>query len=337
MKDMGAHISTGIQLGVSTIMLQYKPFQLTDTPIEIEQKKANNKSYEVQNKYTKELIEDILQLIPEHDIRIISQNPDWNSRDTMRYMQDKYSAPDDAQLQYSHNQIKSMEPTESFEDDIQTMQMHIEFLEECNDPMSNRQQMEALSIVYETDDAVTTLIEHYVRENPVTRTFKDLTTYIRARIKKARQGKTGKKFIGQVQSTHDDLLENLTDLFQTHFQHISEDMKMVKNRINAIERRNNESAPGHNPLNAPSTVAQPTIDPMYCFFHGQQKTHLGETCREMEPDKIHRTSGQPFTAGMKAATNPWPCRATNGITGNTRGVPPRPMGGGGKKNNTPRK
>ena len=337
MKDMGAHISTGIQLGVSTIMLQYKPFQLTDTPIEIEQKKANNKSYEVQNKYTKELIEDILQLIPEHDIRIISQNPDWNSRDTMRYMQDKYSAPDDAQLQYSHNQIKSMEPTESFEDDIQTMQMHIEFLEECNDPMSNRQQMEALSIVYETDDAVTTLIEHYVRENPVTRTFKDLTTYIRARIKKARQGKTGKKFIGQVQSTHDDLLENLTDLFQTHFQHISEDMKMVKNRINAIERRNNESAPGHNPLNAPSTVAQPTIDPMYCFFHGQQKTHLGETCREMEPDKIHRTSGQPFTAGMKAATNPWPCRATNGITGNTKGVPPRPMGGGGKKNNTPRK
>ena len=337
MKDMGAHISTGIQLGVSTIMLQYKPFQLTDTPIEIEQKKANNKSYEVQNKYTKELIEDILQLIPDHDIRIISQNPEWNSRDTMRYMQDKYSAPDDAQLQYSHNQIKSMEPTESFEDDIQTMQMHIEFLEECNDPMSNRQQMEALSIVYETDDAVTTLIEHYVRENPVTRTFKDLTTYIRARIKKARQGKTGKKFIGQVQSTHDDLLENLTDLFQTHFQHISEDMKMVKNRINAIERRNNESAPGHNPLNAPSTVAQPTIDPMYCFFHGQQKTHLGETCREMEPDKIHRTSGQPFTAGMKAATNPWPCRATNGITGNTRGVPPRPMGGGGKKNNTPRK
>ena len=134
MKDMGAHISTGIQLGASTIMLQYKPFQLTDTPIEIEQKKANNKSYEVQNKYTKELIEDILQLIPEHDIRIISQNPDWNSRDTMRYMQDKYSAPDDAQLQYSHNQIKSMEPTESFEDDIQTMQMHIEFLEECNDP-----------------------------------------------------------------------------------------------------------------------------------------------------------------------------------------------------------
>lgn len=337
MKDMGAHISTGIQLGVSTIMLQYKPFQLTDTPIEIEQKKANNKSYEVQNKYTKELIEDILQLIPDHDIRIISQNPEWNSRDTMRYMQDKYSVPDDAQLQYSHNQIKSMEPTESFEDDIQTMQMHIEFLEECNDPMSNRQQMEALSIVYETDDAVTTLIEHYVRENPVTRTFKDLTTYIRARIKKARQGKTGKKFIGQVQSTHDDLLENLTDLFQTHFQHISEDMKMVKNRINAIERRNNESAPGHNPLNAPSTVAQPTIDPMYCFFHGQQKTHLGETCREMEPDKIHRTSGQPFTAGMKAATNPWPCRATNGITGNTRGVPPRPMGGGGKKNNTPRK
>ena len=337
MKDMGAHISTGIQLGVSTIMLQYKPFQLTDTPIEIEQKKANNKSYEVQNKYTKELIEDILQLIPDHDIRIISQNPEWNSRDTMRYMQDKYSAPDDAQLQYSHNQIKSMEPTESFEDDIQTMQMHIEFLEECNDPMSNRQQMEALSIVYETDDAVTTLIEHYVRENPVTRTFKDLTTYIRARIKKARQGKTGKKFIGQVQSTHDDLLENLTDLFQTHFQHISEDMKMVKNRINAIERRNNESAPGHNHLNAPSTVAQPTIDPMYCFFHGQQKTHLGETCREMEPDKIHRTSGQPFTAGMKAATNPWPCRATNGITGNTRGVPPRPMGGGGKKNNTPRK
>ena len=337
MKDMGAHISTGIQLGVSTIMLQYKPFQLTDTPIEIEQKKANNKSYEVQNKYTKELIEDILQLIPDHDIRIISQNPEWNSRDTMRYMQDKYSAPDDAQLQYSHNQIKSMEPTESFEDDIQTMQMHIEFLEECNDPMSNRQQMEALSTVYETDDAVTTLIEHYVRENPVTRTFKDLTTYIRARIKKARQGKTGKKFIGQVQSTHDDLLENLTDLFQTHFQHISEDMKMVKNRINAIERRNNESAPGHNPLNAPSTVAQPTIYPMYCFFHGQQKTHLGETCREMEPDKIHRTSGQPFSAGMKAATNPWPCRATNGITGNTKGVPPRPMGGGGKKNNTPRK
>ena len=43
------------------------------------------------------------------------------------------------------------------------MQMHIEFLEECNDPMSNRQQMEALSEVYETDDAVTTLIEHYVR------------------------------------------------------------------------------------------------------------------------------------------------------------------------------
>lgn len=337
MKDMGAHISTGIQLGVSTIMLQYKPFQLTDTPIEIEQKKANNKSYEVQNKYTKELIEDILQLIPDHDIRIISQNPEWNSRDTMRYMQDKYSVPDDAQLQYSHNQIKSMEPTESFEDDIQTMQMHIEFLEECNDPMSNRQQMEALSEVYETDDAVTTLIEHYVRENPVTRTFKDLTTYIRARIKKAKQGKTGKKFIGQVQSTHDDLLENLTDLFQTHFQHISEDMKMVKNRINAIERRNNESAPGHNHLNAPSTVAQPTIDPMYCFFHGQQKTHLGETCREMEPDKIHRTSGQPFTAGMKAATNPWPCRATNGITGNTKGVPPRPMGGGGKKNSTPRK
>jgi hypothetical protein len=341
MKDMGAHKSSGIQLGVSTDMLQYKPFSVNDTPFEIEQKKSNNKSYEVQNKYSKELIEDILQLIPDHDIRMISQKPDWNSRETMRYMQDKYSAPDDDQLQYSHQIIKLLEPTESFEDDIQTMQMHIEFLDEMNDPMSNRQQMEALSEVFKSDDAVTTLIEHYVRENPVTRTFKDLTTYIRARIKKAKQGRTGKKFIGQVQSTHDDLLENLTDLIQTHFQQVSDDMKQVKNRLNAIERRNNESAPGHNPLNAPSTVAQPTpattIDPMYCFFHGQQKTHLGETCREMEPDKIHRTSGQPFTAGMKAATNPWPCRATNGITGNTKGVPPRPMGGGGKKNNTPRK
>jgi len=60
MKDMGAHKSTGIQLGVSTDMLQYKPFQVNDTPIEIEQKKSNNKSYEVQNKYSKELIEDII-------------------------------------------------------------------------------------------------------------------------------------------------------------------------------------------------------------------------------------------------------------------------------------
>ena len=86
MKDMGAHKSSGIQLGVSTDMLQYKPFSVNDTPFEIEQKKSNNKSYEVQNKYSKELIEDILQLIPDHDIRIISQNPEWNSRDTMRYI-----------------------------------------------------------------------------------------------------------------------------------------------------------------------------------------------------------------------------------------------------------
>ena len=78
MKDMGAHKSTGIQLGVSTDMLQYKPFQVNDTPIEIEQKKSNNKSYEVQNQYTKELIEDILQLIPDHDIRKISQNKQYS-------------------------------------------------------------------------------------------------------------------------------------------------------------------------------------------------------------------------------------------------------------------